>query len=115
MDLVPPDVAWKDGDARKVTEKDVQAFIGNVLEGTSKYEETPGGGRGIDLVSGTIRGKGVSEGDSIIHLSIQDVPPVVTPVRPIVTPPIMRPQPRPEPMPPIINPPRPPIRPMPYE
>jgi hypothetical protein len=84
MDLVPPDVAWKDSDGHRVTEKDVEAFIARVLDGTSRYEETPGSGRGIDLVSGTIRGKGVAEGNIIMHISIQDVKAVVTPVKPIV-------------------------------
>jgi hypothetical protein len=106
LDLVPADTPWKEADATAVTEKDVQAFITRVRGGTNKYEETPGGGRGIDLVIGTIRGKGVSEGDSVIHISIQDVKPVVRPVRPIVTPPIIR-------EPPIRR--DPPVRPMPYE
>jgi len=84
LDLVPPGSVWNDADARKVTEKDVEAFIARVLGGTSRYEPTPGSGRGIDLVAGTMRGKGVAQGDSILHLSIQDVQPSVSPVRPIV-------------------------------
>jgi hypothetical protein len=87
LDLVPADAAGDDADAKKVTEKDVEAFIARVLEGTSRYEETPGSGRGIDLVSGTIHGKGVAVGESAIHLSIQDLQANPTPVRPIVNPP----------------------------
>jgi len=86
LDLVPADSHWKEADAKKVTEKDVEAFIAHVLEGSSKYEDTPGSGRGIDLTSGTIRGKGVVLGTSVIHLSIQDLQPPPTPVKPIVDP-----------------------------
>jgi hypothetical protein len=84
MDLVPAGTTWKDGDGQRVTEKDVEAFIARALDGTSRYEETPGSGRGIDLTSGTLRGKGVAEGNVIIHLSVQDVRSGVQPVRPIV-------------------------------
>jgi hypothetical protein len=62
----------------------VEAFIVRVLEGTSKYEDTPGSGRGIDLTSGTVRGKGVALGASAIHISIQDLQSPVTPAKPIV-------------------------------
>lgn len=86
LDLVPADSDWKEADSKKVTEKDVEAFIAHVLEGSSKYEDTPGSGRGIDLTSGTIHGKGVALGTSIIHLSIQDLQPLPTPVKPIVDP-----------------------------
>ena len=88
LDLVPPSGEWNDADAKKVTEKDVEAFIARVLEGTSKYEDTPGSGRGIDLVSGTIRGKGVALAENAIHLSIQDLQPPVTPAKPFVDRPI---------------------------
>ena len=91
LDLVPADDDRTDADAKHVTvtadhiiEKDVEAFIARVLEGTSRYEETPGSGRGIDLTSGTIHGKGVAVGESAIHLSIQDLRPAPTPVKPIV-------------------------------
>jgi hypothetical protein len=84
LDIVPADPAGDDTDSKKVTEKDIEAFIARVLEGTSKYEETPGSGRGIDLTSGSVRGKGVAVGESAIHISIQDLRPGVTPVKPIV-------------------------------
>jgi len=84
LDLVSASGEWNDADAKKVTEKDVDAFIARVLDGTSKYEDTPGSGRGIDLTSGTIRGKGVALGESAIHLSVQDLRAPVTPAKPIV-------------------------------
>jgi len=84
LDLVPASGEWKEADAKKVTEKDVEAFIARVLDGTSKYEDTPGSGRGIDLVSGTIRGKGVALGTIAIHLSIQDLQAPLTPAKPFV-------------------------------
>jgi len=71
---------------KKVAKKQVEAFIRRALDGASKYEDTPGSGRGIDLVSGRLRGKGVALGKHAIHLSIQDVRPEVTPARPIVRP-----------------------------
>ena len=84
LDLVQASGEWNDADAKKVTEKDVEAFIALVLEGASKYEDTPGSGRGIDLASGTIRGKGVALGESAIHISIQDLRAPITPAKPIV-------------------------------
>jgi len=84
LDLVQASGEWNEADAKKVTEKDVDAFIARVLEGTSKYEDTPGSGRGIDLTSGTIRGRGVALGDSAIHLSVQDLRSPMTPAKPIV-------------------------------
>ena len=84
LDLVQASGEWNEADAKKVTEKDVDAFIARVLEGTSKYEDTPGSGRGIDLTSGTIRGRGVALGDSAIHLSVQDLRAPMTPAKPIV-------------------------------
>ena len=81
MDLVIAAGKWDKDKAKKVTEKDVKAFIRRALDGKSKYEDTPGSGRGIDLVSGKLRGKGVALGSHAIHLSIQDVRPI-TPVRP---------------------------------
>jgi len=71
---------------RDVTEEQVKEFIRKVLAGTSRYEDTPGSGRGIDIASGQLRGRGVALGDNVIHLSIQDRRPEVTPVRPIVDP-----------------------------
>jgi len=68
----------------RVTEEKVLAFIQRAIRGRSTYEDTPGSGRGIDLVAGTLRGKGVASGRNVIHLSIQDRRPVVTPARPIV-------------------------------
>lgn len=93
-DLVLAAGPWKQNDAKKVNETDVRAFIDRAIEGTSRYEDTPGSGRGIDLVSGTLRGKGVALGSSAIHLSIQDLRPAPTPARPIVNDPrqIQRPQ-----------------------
>ena len=79
---------------RPLTEKDVTAFIERALAGTSRYEDTPGSGRGIDLESGTLQGKGVALGGCVIHLSVQDVQPAPTPARPIVGDP-NRPEPRP--------------------
>jgi len=83
-DLVLAAADWKEADSRKVSEDEVDAFIRRALGGTSRYEDTPGSGRGIDLVSGSIRGKGVALGENAIHLSIQDVGSTVTPVRPVV-------------------------------
>ena len=84
-DLVLAAGEWKRDDAKKVNEADVRAFLDRALAGTSRYEDTPGSGRGIDLVSGTLRGKGVALGSSAIHLSIQDLQPATTPARPIVS------------------------------
>ncbi len=68
----------------RVSTKDVAAFIRRALAGTSRYEDTPGSGRGLDLESGALRGKGVALGRHAIHLSIQDVRPEVTPAKPVV-------------------------------
>ena len=59
-------------------------FVRRALKGESKYEDTPGSGRGVDLVSGSMRGKGVALGEHAIHLSVQDQRPATTPARPIV-------------------------------
>jgi len=91
------------GDLKDVTEKDVEAFIKRAQEGESKYEDTPGSGRGIDLVSGTLKGKGVAVSENVIHLSTQDVRPVPVPAKPIVGD---------EPPAPTPRPPR--VAPMPY-
>ena len=91
-DLVIGHAAWDRKVAKEVTRKDVEAFIGRARAGSSKYEDTPGSGRGIDLVSGTLKGKGVVLGRHGIHLSIQDVMPTVTPARPIVNEPPQRPR-----------------------
>jgi len=69
---------------KKVTEEDVMVFVRRALKGESKYEDTPGSGRGVDLVSGSMRGKGVALGEHAIHLSVQDQRPGTTPARPIV-------------------------------
>ncbi len=69
---------------RKVTEEDVMVFVRRALKGESKYEDTPGSGRGVDLVSGSMRGKGVALGEYAIHLSVQDQRVGTTPARPIV-------------------------------
>lgn len=96
-DLVIAAGRWDKRGGRKVTEKDVKAFIRQALNGSSKYEDTSGSGRGIDLVSGRLRGKGVALGRCAIHLSIQQARAVKPlPVRPII-------EPRPMPARPIIN------------
>ncbi len=69
---------------RKVTEQDVAEFVRRVIKGTSKYEDTPGSGRGIDVASGSIKGKGVALGEHAIHVSIQDQRPGTTAAKPIV-------------------------------
>jgi len=74
-------------DSRKVItvkEKQVMEFIRRSLSGTSKYENTPGSGRGIDLSSGALRGKGVGLAEAVIHLSIQQTRQIVTPAKPVV-------------------------------
>lgn len=83
-DLVVAGGEWDEKTAKPITEKDVQAFLQRAAAGKSRYEDTPGSGRGVDLESGTLRGKGVALGGCIIHLSIQDVQPAPTPARPIV-------------------------------
>ena len=55
-----------------VGEKEVAEFIQQALAGSSQYERTAGSGRGVDLTSGTLRGKGVSVGEMLIHLSVQE-------------------------------------------
>ena len=85
------------GDLKDVSEKDVEAFIKRAQEGTSKYEDTPGSGRGLDLVSGTLKGKGVAVAENVIHISIQDVRPNPVPARPIVGDESPAPQPMPAP------------------
>ena len=82
-DLVIAAGKWLKREGKKVTDKDVKAFIRRALDGRSKYEDTSGSGRGIDLVSGRLRGKGVALGRCAIHLSIQDGQPV-SPARPII-------------------------------
>jgi len=94
-DLVIAAGEWDEKTAKPVTEKDVEAFLQRALAGTSRYEDTPGSGRGLDLESGTLRGKGVALGGCVIHLSIQDVQPTPTPARPIVGDP-NRPEPAPQ-------------------
>jgi hypothetical protein len=106
----------------RVTRRDVEAFIERVAAGTSQYEETAGSGRGIDLSSGNLRGKGVAMGEVLIHLSVQDLQPAVTPAKPIVEPqPVPVPLPTParpsvddgpilRPVPPVPDPPE--VRPM---
>jgi hypothetical protein len=72
-------------EAREIGEKDVQDFIARILSLEVRYEDTPGSGRGIDLSSGALNGKGVALGDHVIHLSIQEMVRKIQPVRPIVT------------------------------
>jgi hypothetical protein len=67
-----------------VNEKDVAEFIQRALAGGSRYERTPGSGRGVELTAGTLRGKGVSAGEMLIHLSIQETHMLATPAKPIV-------------------------------
>jgi len=83
-DLVLPRGESSEKRRSEVTEKDVEGFIRRVVEGKSKYEDTPGSGRGVDLVSGSIKGKGVALGSDAIHVSIQDQRPAPTPAKPIV-------------------------------
>ena len=84
VDLVltadPPATDSKSG----VTEKEVQEYIRQALAGSSEYERTPGSGRGLNLVSGVLHGKGVSVGEIVIHLSVQDTHRLATPAKPIV-------------------------------
>ena len=67
-----------------VGEKEVAEFIRQALAGSSQYERTPGSGRGVELTSGTLRGKGVSAGEMLIHLSVQETHMLATPAKPIV-------------------------------
>ena len=67
-----------------VGEKEVAEFIQRALAGSSQYERTAGSGRGVDLTSGTLRGKGVSAGEMVIHLSVQETHRLATPAKPIV-------------------------------
>jgi hypothetical protein len=92
MDLVVVGAKPAEGAAaHKVTARDVEAFIALARRGTSRYEDTEGSGRGIDLESGTLRGKGVALGAHALHLSVQDLRPGVTPARPRVTDPELPP------------------------
>jgi hypothetical protein len=84
MDLVVTQADWKPGEGRRVTEDEVAGFITRAIQGTSRYEDTPGSGRGLDLESGTLKGKGVALGDCAIHLSVQDSVPAPAPARPII-------------------------------
>ena len=69
---------------KDVPTAEVLAFVRRALEGTSGYEDTPGSGRGLDLKSGSVCGKGVAVGGDAIHLSVQDIHPTAVPARPIV-------------------------------
>jgi hypothetical protein len=90
-----------------VGEKEAAEFIQQALAGSSQYERTPGSGRGLDLTSGTLRGKGVSVGERVIHLSVQETRLLARPAKPIVddgpdmynNPPV-----NPDPMPPTPRP-----------
>lgn len=84
MDLVVTQADPKPRDARPVTEDEVAGFITRAIQGTSRYEDTPGSGRGLDLEAGTLKGKGVALGDFAIHLSVQDSVPAPVPARPII-------------------------------
>ena len=79
-----------------VTGDEVMDFIRLALSGASNYENTPGSGRGIDLRSGAVRGKGVALGETAIHLSIQRMQ-----LEPVPAKPIIDDRPRPLPMPQI--------------
>ncbi len=92
------DIVLAAGTAAPPAVKDVPTarvldFVHRALKGTSKYEDTPGSGRGLTLESGSICGKGVAVGGDAIHLSVQDTHQKTTPARPIVDPPRPRPQP----------------------
>jgi len=78
----------------EVTEKTIMDCIRQALSGASQYESTPASGRGIDLASGTLHGKGVAVGDMVIHLSIQETRMTAMPAKPIVGD-----RPTPQPMP----------------
>ncbi len=67
-----------------VGEKDVAEFIQQALAGGSRYERTPGSGRGVELTGGALRGKGVSVGEMLIHLSVQETHMRAQPAKPIV-------------------------------
>ena len=86
-----------------VGEKDVEEFIQRALAGGSQYDRTPGSGRGVELTAGTLRGKGVSVGEMLIHLSVQETNMLGMPAKPIVDdgPVIYNVPPRPNPMYPL--------------
>ena len=67
-----------------VGEKEVAEFIQQALAGGSQYERTPGSGRGVDLTGGSLHGKGVSVGEMLIHLSVQETHALAMPAKPIV-------------------------------
>jgi hypothetical protein len=67
-----------------VGEKEVAEFIQRALAGGSRYDRTPGSGRGVELTAGTLRGKGVSVGEMLIHLSVQETNTLGMPAKPIV-------------------------------
>ncbi len=90
-------VVQQKGEPVEVTQKNVRAFIGRALAGTSRYIDTPGSGRGIDLTAGTLKGKGVALGDKVIHLSIQAARKAAQPAKPIVTDPPAQPSTTPVP------------------
>jgi RNase H-fold protein (predicted Holliday junction resolvase) len=82
-----------------VGEKEVAEFIQRALAGSSQYERTPGSGRGVDLTSGALRGKGVSAGEMLIHLSVQESHLLAMPAKPIVDDgPVMYDNPAPNPV-----------------
>jgi len=59
------------GGKAEVTQKDILAFIRRALSGRSAYEDTPGSGRGLDVRSRDLRGKGVALAGGVVHLSVQ--------------------------------------------
>lgn len=67
-----------------VPRKAVREFLDRALAGSSQYENTAGSGRGIKLDAEQLAGRGVALGGVAVHVSIQDVRPEPTPVRPIV-------------------------------
>ena len=88
-DLVVVPAAVEEKDSHDIGESDIRDFIAKVLSLKVQYEDTPGSGRGVEMSSGTLNGKGVALGDYVIHLSVQEAAPQIQPVRPIVTEPLL--------------------------
>ncbi len=74
-----------------VSREQVREFVQRALEGSSRYEDTPGSGRGVDLKSGRLLGRGVALSENVIHISVQirnpgpPAKPIVQPYGPPVT------------------------------
>jgi len=84
VDLVLTSAAASSDSKASVSEKDVTEFIQRALAGSSQYGRIPGSGRGVELTSGSLRGKGVSAGEMLIHLSVQETNTLAMPAKPIV-------------------------------